>query len=67
MMLILFVCGCVWSCCRLRCLIKQLERGEASVVDLKKNLEYAASVLESLYIEETRQGALNAVLLLSNL
>lgn len=40
--------------CRLRCLVKQLERGEASVVDLKKNLEYAASVLESVYIEETR-------------
>nr|XP_020470991.1 calcium/calmodulin-dependent 3',5'-cyclic nucleotide phosphodiesterase 1C-like isoform X2 [Monopterus albus] len=39
---------------RLRCLVKQLERGEASVVDLKKNLEYAASVLESLYFEETR-------------
>uniref|UniRef100_A0AAR2IZM9 Phosphodiesterase n=1 Tax=Pygocentrus nattereri TaxID=42514 RepID=A0AAR2IZM9_PYGNA len=41
--------------CRLRCLVKQLERGEASVVDLKKNLEYAASVLESVYIEETRR------------
>ncbi|KAM9839426.1 dual specificity calcium/calmodulin-dependent 3',5'-cyclic nucleotide phosphodiesterase 1A-like [Aulostomus maculatus] len=40
---------------RLRCLIKQLERGEASVGDLKKNLEYAASVLESLYIEESRR------------
>uniref|UniRef100_A0A9J7Y1D7 Phosphodiesterase n=1 Tax=Cyprinus carpio carpio TaxID=630221 RepID=A0A9J7Y1D7_CYPCA len=40
---------------RLRCLVKQLERGEASVVDLKKNLEYAASVLESVYIEETRR------------
>ncbi|XP_068437851.1 dual specificity calcium/calmodulin-dependent 3',5'-cyclic nucleotide phosphodiesterase 1C [Clinocottus analis] len=40
---------------RLRCLVKQLEKGEASVVDLKKNLEYAASVLESLYIEETRR------------
>lgn len=40
--------------CRLRCLVKQLERGEASLVDLKKNLEYAASVLESVYIEETR-------------
>ncbi|KAM7390872.1 hypothetical protein PAMA_008866 [Pampus argenteus] len=34
--------------CRLRCLVKQLERGVASVVDLKKNLEYAATVLESL-------------------
>ncbi|KAM7370268.1 hypothetical protein PAMP_011533 [Pampus punctatissimus] len=40
---------------RLRCLVKQLERGVASVVDLKKNLEYAATVLESLYIEETRR------------
>ncbi|XP_047424699.1 calcium/calmodulin-dependent 3',5'-cyclic nucleotide phosphodiesterase 1C-like [Mugil cephalus] len=40
---------------RLRCLVKQLERGEASVVDLKRNLEYAASVLESLYVEENRR------------
>ncbi|XP_067308845.1 dual specificity calcium/calmodulin-dependent 3',5'-cyclic nucleotide phosphodiesterase 1A isoform X1 [Pseudorasbora parva] len=40
---------------RLRCLVKQLERGEASLVDLKKNLEYAATVLESVYIEETRR------------
>uniref|UniRef100_A0A8C6M3B8 Phosphodiesterase n=1 Tax=Nothobranchius furzeri TaxID=105023 RepID=A0A8C6M3B8_NOTFU len=39
----------------LRCLVKQLERGEASLGDLKKNLEYAASVLESVYIEETRR------------
>uniref|UniRef100_A0A4W6F4Y4 Phosphodiesterase n=1 Tax=Lates calcarifer TaxID=8187 RepID=A0A4W6F4Y4_LATCA len=44
-----------WLCCRLRCLVKQLERGEASVTDLKKNLEYAASVLENLYFEETRR------------
>uniref|UniRef100_A0A7N8WZR5 Phosphodiesterase n=1 Tax=Mastacembelus armatus TaxID=205130 RepID=A0A7N8WZR5_9TELE len=42
-------------CYRLRCLVKLLERGEASVVDLKKNLEYAASVLENLCMEETRQ------------
>ncbi|CAL9689234.1 unnamed protein product [Knipowitschia caucasica] len=39
----------------LRCLVKQLERGEASLIDLKKNLEYAATVLESVYIEETRR------------
>ncbi|XP_069469322.1 dual specificity calcium/calmodulin-dependent 3',5'-cyclic nucleotide phosphodiesterase 1C isoform X3 [Ambystoma mexicanum] len=39
----------------LRCLVKQLERGEASVADLKKNLEYAATVLESVYIDETRR------------
>uniref|UniRef100_A0A3Q1K468 Phosphodiesterase n=1 Tax=Anabas testudineus TaxID=64144 RepID=A0A3Q1K468_ANATE len=42
---------------RLRCLVKQLEKGEASVVDLKKNLEFAASVLENLYFEETRRLA----------
>ncbi|NWT75359.1 PDE1C phosphodiesterase, partial [Prunella himalayana] len=40
---------------RLWSLVKQLERGEASVVDLKKNLEYAATVLESVYIDETRR------------
>ncbi|XP_035283869.1 calcium/calmodulin-dependent 3',5'-cyclic nucleotide phosphodiesterase 1A isoform X2 [Anguilla anguilla] len=40
---------------RLRCLVKQLDRGEASLVDLKKNLEYASTVLESVYIEETRR------------
>uniref|UniRef100_A0A8C5T682 Phosphodiesterase n=1 Tax=Malurus cyaneus samueli TaxID=2593467 RepID=A0A8C5T682_9PASS len=40
---------------RLRSLVKQLERGEASVTDLKKNLEYAATVLESVYIDETRR------------
>uniref|UniRef100_A0A8K9XL94 Phosphodiesterase n=1 Tax=Oncorhynchus mykiss TaxID=8022 RepID=A0A8K9XL94_ONCMY len=40
---------------QLRCLLKQLERGEVSLVDLKKNLEYAATVLESVYIEKTRR------------
>uniref|UniRef100_A0A668VIJ9 PDEase domain-containing protein n=1 Tax=Oreochromis aureus TaxID=47969 RepID=A0A668VIJ9_OREAU len=42
-------------CCRLRCLVKQLEKGEASVVELKKNLEFAACLLESLCSEENRQ------------
>uniref|UniRef100_G3N765 Phosphodiesterase n=1 Tax=Gasterosteus aculeatus aculeatus TaxID=481459 RepID=G3N765_GASAC len=48
---------CCWAsmCCRLRCLVKQLERGEASVVELKRNLDYAASVLEALCIEEARR------------
>ncbi|KAJ8012951.1 hypothetical protein DPEC_G00048220 [Dallia pectoralis] len=40
---------------RLRCLVKQLEKGEVDVVDLKKNIEYAASVLEAVYIDETRR------------
>lgn len=51
---IVFVEWLLNLCFRLRCLVKQLERGEASLNDLKKNLEYAASVLESVYIEETR-------------
>ncbi|XP_039554728.1 calcium/calmodulin-dependent 3',5'-cyclic nucleotide phosphodiesterase 1A [Passer montanus] len=38
----------------LRCLVKQLEKGDINVVDLKKNIEYAASVLEAVYIDETR-------------
>ncbi|XP_078307250.1 dual specificity calcium/calmodulin-dependent 3',5'-cyclic nucleotide phosphodiesterase 1A isoform X1 [Panthera onca] len=39
----------------LRCLVKQLEKGDVNVVDLKKNIEYAASVLEAVYIDETRR------------
>ncbi|GAA6072803.1 calcium/calmodulin-dependent 3',5'-cyclic nucleotide phosphodiesterase 1A isoform X3 [Tachysurus ichikawai] len=39
----------------LRCLVKQLDRGEVNVVDLRKNIEYAASVLEAVYIDETRR------------
>uniref|UniRef100_A0A8C0CSN7 Phosphodiesterase n=1 Tax=Balaenoptera musculus TaxID=9771 RepID=A0A8C0CSN7_BALMU len=40
---------------RLRCLVKQLEKGDVNIVDLKKNIEYAASVLEAVYIDETRR------------
>nr|XP_006819270.1 PREDICTED: calcium/calmodulin-dependent 3',5'-cyclic nucleotide phosphodiesterase 1C-like [Saccoglossus kowalevskii] len=40
---------------RLRYLIKHSEKGDVSVADLKKNLEYAASVLESVYLDETRR------------
>uniref|UniRef100_A0A6Q2YM24 Phosphodiesterase n=1 Tax=Esox lucius TaxID=8010 RepID=A0A6Q2YM24_ESOLU len=39
----------------LRCLVKQLDKGEVNVVDLKRNIEYAASVLEAVYIDETRR------------
>nr|XP_033803031.1 calcium/calmodulin-dependent 3',5'-cyclic nucleotide phosphodiesterase 1A isoform X2 [Geotrypetes seraphini] len=44
-----------WTKDRLRCLVKQLERGDVNVADLKKNIEYAASVLEAVYIDETRR------------
>ncbi|XP_060784963.1 dual specificity calcium/calmodulin-dependent 3',5'-cyclic nucleotide phosphodiesterase 1A isoform X2 [Neoarius graeffei] len=40
---------------RLRCLVKQLDKGEVNVVDLRKNIEHAASVLEAVYIDETRR------------
>lgn len=40
---------------RLRCLVKQLDKGEVNVVDLRRNIEYAASVLEAVYIDETRR------------
>ncbi|XP_051819402.1 dual specificity calcium/calmodulin-dependent 3',5'-cyclic nucleotide phosphodiesterase 1B isoform X2 [Antechinus flavipes] len=40
---------------RLRYMVKQLENGEVNVEELKKNLEYTASLLEAVYIDETRQ------------
>uniref|UniRef100_A0A8C4YBF9 Phosphodiesterase 1B n=1 Tax=Gopherus evgoodei TaxID=1825980 RepID=A0A8C4YBF9_9SAUR len=39
----------------LRYMVKQLENGEVNIVELKKNLEYTASLLEAVYIDETRQ------------
>ncbi|NXG70796.1 PDE1B phosphodiesterase, partial [Baryphthengus martii] len=36
-------------------MVKQLETGEVNVEELKRNLEYAASLLEAVYIDETRQ------------
>uniref|UniRef100_A0A9L0JYK4 Phosphodiesterase n=1 Tax=Equus asinus TaxID=9793 RepID=A0A9L0JYK4_EQUAS len=40
---------------RLRYMVKQLENGEVNIEELKKNLEYTASLLEAVYIDETRQ------------
>uniref|UniRef100_A0A2R8Z5V5 PDEase domain-containing protein n=1 Tax=Pan paniscus TaxID=9597 RepID=A0A2R8Z5V5_PANPA len=39
----------------LRYMVKQLENGEINIEELKKNLEYTASLLEAVYIDETRQ------------
>lgn len=39
----------------LRYMVKQLETGEVNVEELKRNLEYTASLLEAVYIDETRQ------------
>ncbi|XP_062568696.1 dual specificity calcium/calmodulin-dependent 3',5'-cyclic nucleotide phosphodiesterase 1A-like isoform X3 [Saccostrea cucullata] len=38
---------------RLRNILRRVQNGEVSKEDLYKNLEYAASVLESVYIDET--------------
>ncbi|XP_067687848.1 dual specificity calcium/calmodulin-dependent 3',5'-cyclic nucleotide phosphodiesterase 1A-like isoform X7 [Haliotis asinina] len=43
---------------RLRQLVRRLEKDDLSKEDLKNNLEYAASVLESVYIDETRPATL---------
>ncbi|XP_043939909.1 calcium/calmodulin-dependent 3',5'-cyclic nucleotide phosphodiesterase 1B isoform X2 [Protopterus annectens] len=40
---------------RLRCMVRQLDKGELNVEDMKKNLEYTATLLEAVYIDETRQ------------
>jgi calcium/calmodulin-dependent 3',5'-cyclic nucleotide phosphodiesterase len=40
---------------RLRAILKKLHKGDISKEDLIKNLEYAASVLETVYIDETRR------------
>ncbi|XP_063412455.1 dual specificity calcium/calmodulin-dependent 3',5'-cyclic nucleotide phosphodiesterase 1A-like isoform X3 [Mytilus trossulus] len=40
---------------RLRNLIRRLQKEDISKEDLQRNLEYAASVLETVYIDETRR------------
>ena len=39
---------------RLRMIARRLEKEDITKEDLKKNLEYAASVLETVYIDEAR-------------
>ncbi|KAF3824317.1 hypothetical protein GH733_008602 [Mirounga leonina] len=36
-----------------------MEKGDVNIVDLKKNIEYAASVLEAVYIDETSLICIN--------
>ncbi|XP_064161100.1 dual specificity calcium/calmodulin-dependent 3',5'-cyclic nucleotide phosphodiesterase 1B-like isoform X1 [Anguilla rostrata] len=40
----------------LRCMLKQLDERDVDFEELKKNLDYTASLLEAVYIDETRQG-----------
>ncbi|XP_059474012.1 dual specificity calcium/calmodulin-dependent 3',5'-cyclic nucleotide phosphodiesterase 1-like isoform X3 [Neocloeon triangulifer] len=46
--------ACDKAALRLRCLLKQLHRGEVPVDLLRRNLQYAARVLEAVYIDETK-------------
>lgn len=39
---------------RLRYILHQLDRGELTQDDLRKNLEYAALVLETAYMDDSR-------------
>lgn len=39
---------------RLRCLLRKLEHGEISAELLQRNLQYAARVLEAVFIDETK-------------
>ncbi|XP_055599237.1 dual specificity calcium/calmodulin-dependent 3',5'-cyclic nucleotide phosphodiesterase 1-like [Uranotaenia lowii] len=47
--------ACDKAALRLRCLLRQLQRGEISAELLQKNLHYAARVLEAVFIDETNQ------------
>uniref|UniRef100_A0A182I7H3 Uncharacterized protein n=2 Tax=Anopheles arabiensis TaxID=7173 RepID=A0A182I7H3_ANOAR len=46
--------ACDKAAVRLRCLLRQLQRGEISAELLQKNLHYAARVLEAVFIDETK-------------
>ncbi|VDP27815.1 unnamed protein product [Heligmosomoides polygyrus] len=42
--------------CRLRYILHQLNSGQLPLEDLKRNIEYAALVLETAYMDETRRS-----------
>ncbi|XP_077296015.1 dual specificity calcium/calmodulin-dependent 3',5'-cyclic nucleotide phosphodiesterase 1A-like isoform X5 [Arctopsyche grandis] len=46
--------ACDKAALRLRCLLRQLHRGEIPAEVLQKNLNYAAKVLEAVFIDETK-------------
>ncbi|KAK7573441.1 hypothetical protein V9T40_010632 [Parthenolecanium corni] len=45
--------ACDKAALRLRCLLRQLQKGEVSATLLQRNLRYAAKVLEAVFIDET--------------
>ncbi|XP_015183306.1 PREDICTED: calcium/calmodulin-dependent 3',5'-cyclic nucleotide phosphodiesterase 1A-like isoform X3 [Polistes dominula] len=46
--------ACDKAALRLRCLLRQLQHGEISAELLQRNLQYAARVLEAVFIDETK-------------
>ncbi|CAG9566555.1 unnamed protein product [Danaus chrysippus] len=46
--------ACDKAALRLRYLLRQLNKGEIPAENLQKNLQYAAKVLEAVYIDETK-------------
>ncbi|KAJ0182093.1 hypothetical protein K1T71_002815 [Dendrolimus kikuchii] len=46
--------ACDKAALRLRYLLRQINRGEISAETLQKNLQYAAKVLEAVYLDETK-------------
>ncbi|CAF4787072.1 unnamed protein product [Pieris macdunnoughi] len=46
--------ACDKAALRLRYLLRQINRGEIPVETLQKNIQYAAKVLEAVYIDETK-------------
>ncbi|XP_072937105.1 dual specificity calcium/calmodulin-dependent 3',5'-cyclic nucleotide phosphodiesterase 1 isoform X2 [Epargyreus clarus] len=49
--------ACDKAALRLRYLLRQLNRGEIPAETLQKNLQYAAKVLEAVYLDETKRLA----------
>ncbi|XP_045486400.1 calcium/calmodulin-dependent 3',5'-cyclic nucleotide phosphodiesterase 1 isoform X1 [Pieris rapae] len=49
--------ACDKAALRLRYLLRQINRGEIPVETLQKNIQYAAKVLEAVYIDETKRLA----------
>ncbi|XP_072158363.1 dual specificity calcium/calmodulin-dependent 3',5'-cyclic nucleotide phosphodiesterase 1A isoform X5 [Bemisia tabaci] len=47
--------ACDKAALRLRCLLRQLQKGEICADVLQKNLAYAAKVLEAVFIDETKE------------
>ncbi|CAL4146017.1 unnamed protein product, partial [Meganyctiphanes norvegica] len=46
--------ACEKAALRLRCLLRRLTQGEVQAATLQQNLQYAADVLETCYVDDSR-------------